>query len=227
MLDPERPITIGTMVGPEAFTEVRYLAHHKQLEALKLIPALAAEFASAFGRDSGGLLKSHEAEAAETVVVAMGSVIGTMKEVFREMRSDGTSIGGLTVRSFRPFPRDELRRMLRNARRIIVFEKSLAVGLGGEFASNVRWALRGLNTRVYSIVGGLGGRPITRPALRTAFERGVRDGLEETTFLDLNREVVERELARQRSNVRSGAAALNILRDATLESAALIGRSRE
>jgi pyruvate ferredoxin oxidoreductase alpha subunit len=225
ILDPDHPITIGTMVGPEAFTEVRYLAHHKQLEALKLIPQLATEFQTIFGRDSGGLIKSHGAEDAETIVVTMGSVIGTMKDVLATMRSDGASIGALTVRSFRPFPRQELRKALEHARRVIVFEKSLAVGLGGEFASNVRWALRGLATSVYSIVGGLGGRPITRPSLRNVFERGLRDELDETNFLDLNMEVVERQVARERSQPRSGAAAFNIARDLALESGPLAGRT--
>src|SRR5512135_925974 len=36
VLDPAEPVTIGAMVGPEAFTEVRYLSHHKQLRALRL-----------------------------------------------------------------------------------------------------------------------------------------------------------------------------------------------
>ena len=37
-LDPEAPITMGAMVGPEAFAEVKFLAHYKQLEALDLRP---------------------------------------------------------------------------------------------------------------------------------------------------------------------------------------------
>src|SRR5690242_16870413 len=44
VLDPADPITIGAMVGPEAFTEVRYLAHRNHLRALDRIPALGAEF---------------------------------------------------------------------------------------------------------------------------------------------------------------------------------------
>ena len=47
VLDPADPVSIGAMVGPEAFTEVRYLAHHKQMRALDLHPALAAEFKAA------------------------------------------------------------------------------------------------------------------------------------------------------------------------------------
>ena len=57
ILDPADPVSIGALVGPEAFTEVRYLAHHKQLRALGLIPQLAAEFNKQFGRNSGGLIR--------------------------------------------------------------------------------------------------------------------------------------------------------------------------
>src|ERR1041385_6575732 len=54
LLDCSEPVSIGTMVGPEAFFEVRYLQHHKQERALELIPELGAEFKAQFGRDAGG-----------------------------------------------------------------------------------------------------------------------------------------------------------------------------
>lgn len=38
----------------QAFTEVRYLAHQRQGRALEPIPRIAAGFAAAFGRESGG-----------------------------------------------------------------------------------------------------------------------------------------------------------------------------
>src|SRR5512139_3093287 len=66
VLDPNEPVSIGAMVGPEAFTEVRYLAHAKQMQALERIPQLAAEFESVFARDSGGLLHTYRTEDAET-----------------------------------------------------------------------------------------------------------------------------------------------------------------
>ena len=81
-----KPRKIGAMVGPEAFTEVRYLSHHKQLRALTLIPQLAAEFEKQFGRDSGGLIRTYRTDDAETIVVALGSVNGTIQEVVDEMR---------------------------------------------------------------------------------------------------------------------------------------------
>ena len=85
VLDPANPVSIGAMVGPEAFTEVRYLAHERQMQALDLIPAVAAEFQAVFGRDSGGLLHTYEIEDAETVVIALGSVLGTIKDVVDEL----------------------------------------------------------------------------------------------------------------------------------------------
>src|SRR5947209_1962327 len=59
VLDPSDPVTIGAMVGPEAFTEVKYLAHVKQMQALDLIPQLADLFSSSFGRDAGGLVRGY------------------------------------------------------------------------------------------------------------------------------------------------------------------------
>ena len=220
VLDPTAPLSMGAMVGPEAFTEVRYLAHHKQLEALDLISEQAAEFEAIFGRDSGGLIKSYEAEGAETVVVTMGSVIGTMKEVLTGMREDGISIGGLTIRSFRPFPSEALRAVLKDAKRVIVFEKSVAVGMGGIVAMNLRMALQDFPIRVHSVIGGLGGRPITRANLRRMFEKGVQDQLEEPHFHDIRMDIVNREIEREQAAHSSGAIAENILHDVGVVAAA-------
>ena len=213
MLDPEEPITIGAMVGPEAFMEVRYLAHHKQLQAIEVIPQLSAEFETVFGRDSGGLIKSYRTEGAETVVVALGSVIGSIKDVVDEMRDDGVAIGAVKVVSFRPFPLAQLRDALEGAERVVVLEKDLALGLGGIVASNVRMALRGLRTPVYTVIAGLGGRPITKKALHRVFAQSCTDEVDDPHFLDLDLAVVDRELARGREKRRSGPIAENILRD--------------
>jgi pyruvate ferredoxin oxidoreductase alpha subunit len=212
VLDPADPISIGAMVGPEAFTEVRYIAHHKQMQALKVIPQIAEQFKGIFGRDSGGLISTYRADDADTLIVTLGSVIGTISDVIDEMRDKGQKIGAVTIRSFRPFPLDEIHEALKNTRRVVVFEKCLAVGLGGIVASNVRMAHRGLTSPVYAVIGGLGGRPITRASLRELFEKAMIDDLEETTFLDLKQDVVDHEMDREEKFTRPGAIAENVLR---------------
>ncbi|MDH3638327.1 MAG: pyruvate ferredoxin oxidoreductase [Gammaproteobacteria bacterium] len=223
VLDPNKPISIGAMVGPDAFTEVRYLAHHKQMQALELIPKVADEFNSVFGRAAGGLLAGYRNEDAETVVVTLGSVIGTMEEVIDEMREAGSKIGAVSIRSFRPFPLEALRHALEPSKRIVVFEKCLAVGLGGVVASNVRMASHGMAKPVYSVIGGLGGRAITQASLRQLFQAAEQDTLEGLHFLDLNQDVVNRQIEREEGSRRSGSVAENILRDIGLVATAKVG----
>ncbi|TMH36557.1 MAG: pyruvate ferredoxin oxidoreductase [Betaproteobacteria bacterium] len=191
------PSTIGAMVGPEAFTEVRYLAHHKQLRALKLIPQLSSAFRAKFSRISGGLIRSYRTADAETIVVALGSVNGTIQEVVDEMRDAGVKIGSVSICSFRPFPLAAVRDALHRAKRIVVIEKCLAVGLGGIVSDGVRKALSGIVLKGYTVIAGLGGRAITRASLKQLFEDAGNDELEQVTFLDLNADTVQHELERE------------------------------
>ena len=213
ILDPADPVTIGAMVGPEAFTEVRYLAHYRQMQALWLIPELAEEFEQQFGRTSGGLIHPYRSEDAETLVVALGSVNGTIKDVVDQLRDDGVAIGSVSVTSFRPFPAKALRAAIVHAKRIVVIEKSLAVGIGGIVSTDVRMALAGAGRPVHTVVAGLGGRAITQASLSEVFLKAHRDQLEYLTFLDLRHDVVHREIERLERQRRSGPVAENILRE--------------
>ncbi|HTS49301.1 MAG TPA: transketolase C-terminal domain-containing protein [Bryobacteraceae bacterium] len=213
VLDPDAPVSIGAMVGPEAFTEVRYLAHNKQLRALERIPEISGEFYETFGRESGGLLRPYRLDGAETVVVALGSVNGTIQEAVDELRQDGIAIGSISICSYRPFPLDAVRRALSDARRVVVVEKSLAVGLGGMLATDIQMALSGRRHKVYTVIAGLGGRAITKASLLKLFHQAKSDALEGVTFLDLNWGVINRQLARETATRRSGPAAESILKD--------------
>jgi pyruvate ferredoxin oxidoreductase alpha subunit len=233
VLDPDEPLSIGAMVGPEAFTEVKYLAHLKHMQALDLIPELAAELGQALGREPVGLLRSYRARDADTVVVALGSVLGTIEDAVDELRAQGVSVGAVGVKAFRPFPLGEVRAALRHAKCVIVLEKALAVGLGGIVSQNVCIALEGTSgdhtapgtsgagqgtsgdrpAPVHTVIAGLGGRPITQSALVRLLAESPDGGLPQMSFLDLNRDLVERELARTRERRRSGPHAENMLRD--------------
>jgi pyruvate ferredoxin oxidoreductase alpha subunit len=212
-LDPDEPISIGAMVGPEAFMEVKYLAHAKQMQALELIPQIAEDFRAAFGRESGGLISRYRTEDAETIVVALGSVLGTIKDTVDELREQGVRIGVVGIGSFRPFPLEDVRAALESAQRVVVLEKALAVGVGGIVSANVRMALAGIQLHGYTVIAGLGGRPITKASLRGLFADAVADRLEPLTFLDIDWDVVNRELERIASSRTSGPHAENILLD--------------
>jgi pyruvate ferredoxin oxidoreductase alpha subunit len=201
------------MVGPEAFTEVRYLAHAKQMQALDLIPQIAEEFKQVFGRDSGGLIKPYRLDDADTIVIALGSVLGTIKDTVDDLRAEGVKIGVLGITSYRPFPIAAIRDATANAKRIVVIEKCFAVGIGGIVTRDVRSAVQNRPQQVSAVIAGLGGRAITKASLHKLLLQAVADELGQLTFLDLDWDIVNRVLAREKQQRRSGPVAEGILRD--------------
>jgi pyruvate ferredoxin oxidoreductase alpha subunit len=183
------------------------------MQALDLIPEIAAAFEQAFGRTSGGLLHRYRTHDADTIVVALGSVLGTVQDVVDELREQGVRVGCLGIKAFRPWPGTEVREALAHASRVIVLEKALSIGIGGIVSQNVHAALEGSNTRIHTAIAGLGGRPITKAAVHRLLADAFEDRLEPLTFVDLDRGLVERELQRMLKTRRSGPHAENMLRD--------------
>jgi pyruvate ferredoxin oxidoreductase alpha subunit len=199
VLDPAEPVTIGAMVGPEAFTEVKFLMALQQLRALDDVVEVADAFRASVGRDSGGLVRSYRMEGASIAVVAMGSVLGSIKDVVDSLRDDGLAIGVVGVTCFRPRPADEVRDALAGVGRVIVVNRAFSVGSGSILGQDVRLTVAGADNTVYDVVAGLGGRPVTRARVRALVEDVIADLLDpsELHFLDLDETLVESELARQ------------------------------
>jgi pyruvate ferredoxin oxidoreductase alpha subunit len=95
-----------------------------------------------------------------------------------------------------------------------ISQKSFAIGMGGQLANNVDLALRNAAgaPQVHSVVAGLGGRPSTRQSLHKLLRRALLQPWEGVHFLDLNEEIVAKELHHVRKVRRSGPTAENILR---------------
>lgn len=199
-LTPDDPVTIGAMVGPGAFTEVKYLMAQRQLRALDAVTEVAAAFRAAFGRDSGGLVRPYRTEGAEVVVVAMGSTIGSACDVVDDLRAEGVAVGVLGIGCYRPWPFDEVRAALAGVPRVVVVNRAVAVGAGSVLGRDIRLSLPG-TTAVHDVVLGLGGRPVTRVGLRDLVTDVLAGEVPEQSlhFADLDREAVERELARERA----------------------------
>ena len=213
VLDVNEPVSIGAMVGPEAFMEVRYLAHAKQLMALERIPQIAAEFAQVFGRTTGGLVRAYALRRCRDH--RRGAGLG-------DRHAEGH--GGRTARRrpedrraghplVPPLPAGGGARSLQHAKRVVVLEKSFSVGLGGVVSTDVRLALSGLQLHGYTVVAGLGGRAITKASLARMLREAVAERLEPLTFLDLDWRIVNRQLEREAAMRRSGPIAENLLRD--------------
>ena len=197
MLDPDDPVTIGAMVGPEAFTEVKYLEARRQLRALDVVQEVADRFYDVVGRASGGLTAPYRVEDADVVLVGLGSLLGTAADVVDELRDEGLAAGALGVTCFRPWPTDEIRAALGGASRVVVLNRAISVGAGSVLGAEVRLSMAGTPVIVHDVVAGLGGRPVTRDLVRRLLTDAAEGELSdhELTFADLDEGLAARQLS--------------------------------
>jgi pyruvate ferredoxin oxidoreductase alpha subunit len=197
LLDPAAPYSIGAMVGPEAFTEVKYLAYRSMDTALEVIPKRSAELAADLGRDVPGLIWPYRIDDADTVVIALGSALGTLADAVDAARATGRAVGALGLISFRPFPAAVVQAALAGVQHVIVLERALSLGGTGIVTAEVRAAI-GPDSRLRTAVAGLGGRPITSATLRRLID-GVAGDQPEFSFADLDTNLVAAAIDGSRS----------------------------
>ncbi len=174
-LDAADPISFGMYATPEYYLEFRY-ENDKALKKSKDVIAQAGkEFGSLFGRDYSALVEGYRLEDAETAIVTMGSIGGTVKDAIDEMRADGKKVGQLKIRVFRPFPAEEIAKMLAHVKHVVVLDKNISLGAKGAVGLEVRDALYGSGISVRDVVLGLGGRDVRKRNIReivTQTEKG-------------------------------------------------------
>jgi len=193
-LDPAKPLTFGALVEPDKYMETRYTLARAMEKAETVVQSVADEFYSSFGRYAGGLVDEYRLEDAQIAIVAMGSVVGTIKDAIDEMRDDGQKVGLLKIRTFRPFPKEAVRRALRDVPDIAVIDRALSVGSGGIIATEVKEALYGwvLHPRISSFIAGLGGRDITIDTIRLIVDK-TTSHIYTAGFADLHTELIREE----------------------------------
>ena len=197
IVDPRWPRGIGLFADPRFYMETRYILHRALEKSEETIKEVSSEFAKAFGRESGGFIKTYKLEEADVVVVSMGSVVGTIKELIDQLEEEGKKVGLLQICSYRPFPRHEVYRALKDKMNIVVLEKCISLGRGGILASDVRWSFPRAEKKdrdISSFVAGLGGRNISIDDLRYMVEKVGKEPVE-FEFLGLRTELIaEKEM---------------------------------
>ncbi|NLX50001.1 MAG: pyruvate ferredoxin oxidoreductase [Methanospirillum sp.] len=165
MLDAKNPVSMGMYATPDYYPEFRYETDLAQKRALEVIREAGREFGEQFGRDYSALVESYRMDDAETAIIAMGSICGTTKEAVDEMRDAGKRVGLVRLRTFRPFPTEDLREALSGVSRVAVLDRNVSLGAGGTVhrgavVLEVKDALYGEPIPVLDYVIGLGGRDV-------------------------------------------------------------------
>ena len=125
-LDPARPASMGTLVDPNWFPEVRHSHHSAMGKALPKIEEIDKLFAKQFGRASGGLLTVEGDKKAKVAILAMGSVVGTMMAGYDAFKDEVGPARIVKLRAFRPFPAKALRDALKGVEKLVVIDRAIS-----------------------------------------------------------------------------------------------------
>lgn len=188
----EEPKNLGFSSKPDDNTEFKYQQNQAMFNSVKVLTEVDQEFAESFGRKYHGMVEEYRCEDAEVVLVALGSVCGTVRVVVDKMRDEGKKVGLLKIRYMRPFPEAEIKDLACRVQAIGVIDKDISFGYEGTVYTNVNSALSKIDKYVYksNFIGGLGGRDITKAEIEDMYNklyRGLENKCEEKVeFFSLN-----------------------------------------
>ncbi|MDH4123023.1 MAG: pyruvate ferredoxin oxidoreductase, partial [Thermoplasmata archaeon] len=171
-IDKGSPMLFGSVAKPDQYMEFRYKIERAMRTVPRRLEEIEKEYKKRLGRFYSGLLEPYQCDDADVILIANGSAVSTTRYVVNEMRKKGKKVGLLKLRSFRPFPADEIVKIIKNASAVGVLDRSYSFGHGGAIFTEVRGAAYGnVNSpKIKDYVTGIGGRDITPEVLHGIFE---------------------------------------------------------
>ena len=176
-LDPANPVTFGAFATPAHYQEIREELQNDLIDSQKLInqayeklkktiPSIIKPKEKAT-KINNGLLEYYGPKNPKTILVAMGSLVGTIKDVVDEINKVGlptvasAKVGVLKIKAFRPFPESQVADIIKKAKYVAVIEKAISLGSIGPLALEIKNASLG-KTKIQNFIVGLGGKDITK-----------------------------------------------------------------
>lgn len=170
-LRPEDPMTLGSFCPPEYIQEIRSQTDECMHNARPVIKEVNDEYAKMFGRDYHGLIEEYRTDDADAILITIGTVTSTAREVVDNLKEDGKNVGLVKLRFFRPFPIEEMRALAKKTKALGVYDRSVSFGIGGPAFIEVRHSLYGhSDVPVMNFLAGLGGRDVTVEDIKIMYE---------------------------------------------------------
>ncbi len=151
------------VLGGSPYSYFRYETQLAALNAIEVYDEISEAFEQRFGRKHDSI-ESYRSEDADILFVMMGCFATKAKAAVDRLRDAGKSVGLLRPRLLRPFPAQQMRRLVAGKRGIAVIDQNLSFGKGGILHSELASVLYGRKEAppiLASFIGGLGGRDIS------------------------------------------------------------------
>ncbi|KYO68022.1 oxalate oxidoreductase subunit alpha [Thermovenabulum gondwanense] len=176
VLDPRKPQIIGPQIEPAMGPPLQYQRYQVIKNVFKVLEEACDDFARIFGRRYDPYMEEYYTDDAEVVIFGQGAHMETAKAVVRRLRNLGEKVGVVRLRTFRPFPTEQVKERLSRFKAVGVLDNSTNFGIscgGGVLLSEVRAALYDLGDKVKTVgfVAGLGGEVVTHEEFYRMFQK--------------------------------------------------------
>ena len=154
-LNPAKPVTRGTAQNPDVFFQAREACNPYYDAVPDIVARYMGEISELTGRHYLPFDYYGDPEA-ENIIIAMGSVCETIREVVDYEMAKGEKVGVLTVRLYRPFSAKYFFRVLpKSVKRIAVLDRTKEPGAVGEpLYVDIKSAIAEKGGKMPLIVGG-------------------------------------------------------------------------
>ena len=184
-LDVKNPMTFGNIILPAGYEKIRKDMQDSSENAKKLIPEIAKEWKKKFGRYHGDLIEKYRCDGAEHILLAMGAIGAESKVAIDNLRKNGLKVGLARVRTFRPFPKEEILKLGKQAD-LIVIDRNISVGSEGALFSEVKAALYGKSdAKVYGFIAGIGGKDVPYTDIEIICKKSINGKAKESEWYNL------------------------------------------
>ena len=152
------------VLGGSPYSYFRYESHLAAEKALVVYDEICDAFEKRFDRKYDAV-ESYRTHDADYIFFMMGCFATKAKAAIDSLRQAGWKIGLLRPRLFRPYPAENIRRLLAGKKGVAVIDQNLSIGKGGILYSELTSVLYGHHDApaiLASFIGGLGGRNISQ-----------------------------------------------------------------
>ena len=192
-LDVDDPKSWGSYAEADVLMEFRYAIQKAMQDGKSIIREVLREWSTVSGRDHGGLIETYRTEDADIILIAMGSVAGTIKDTVDTLRAKGRKVGLVKIRCYRPFPHEDIWDAIQGAKAVAVMDANFSMGSAGAVSMDLKAKLYGRPDapRVVDYIAGYGGREINpktieKIVLQTENALGAEPRGQEPVWVDLN-----------------------------------------
>jgi len=176
LMDVDNPLTHGPIVYPEWYMEFRYFMYEAMENARKLIPEIDKEYGRRFGFDHGGSIEKYKCEDADLIILSMGTIGSEAKLAVDNLRKQGQKVGAARVRVFRPFPKEEILNLSKNAQMLTIIDRQVSYGMEGPLHTETKASMYSKTDSPLTagFIAGIGGRDVTINDIETMVKKSLQ-----------------------------------------------------